>query len=239
MKNAKAPAPRRPLAHELLETIGGRIADGTLAVGDKLPTEGQLMDEFGVSRTVVREALSKLQAASMVETRHGIGTFVVGRGRERGFRIAQRQLETLRDVIAVLELRIGVETESAALAARRRTSANLAALRAALADFARAVSEGRDAVAADLRFHVEIARATQNSHFASLLSSLGTKIIPRSRIDLATEGGEGQRDYLLRVHAEHESIVDAITAGDADAARAAMRTHLGNSRERRRRAAGG
>ena len=82
------------------------------------------MAEFGVSRTVVREALSKLQASGLVATRHGIGTFVVGLGDAAGrFRIAPEQFATLRDVIAVLELRIGVETEAAGLAAQRRTAA--------------------------------------------------------------------------------------------------------------------
>ena len=79
------------------------------------------MEEFGVSRTVVREAISRLQAAGLVATRHGVGTFVVGMGDATTFRISPDQLGTLQDVIAVLELRIGVETESAALAAIRRT----------------------------------------------------------------------------------------------------------------------
>ena len=105
------PAPRRrarTLAHELVESLGDRISDGRLSPGDKLPTEAAFMGEFGVSRTVVREALSKLQASGLVETRHGIGTFVVGFGDAAPFRIAPEQFATLRDVIAVLELRIGV-----------------------------------------------------------------------------------------------------------------------------------
>ncbi|HEY6356345.1 MAG TPA: FadR/GntR family transcriptional regulator [Burkholderiaceae bacterium] len=213
------------------------MRDGRLSPGDKLPTEAAFMGEFGVSRTVVREALSKLQASGLVETRHGVGTFVVGLGDSSAFRIAPEQLATLRDVVAMLELRIGVETEAAALAAQRRTNANLALMRGALDDFARAVDARRDSVAADFRFHGEIARATQNSHFAGLLTTLGTKIIPRARLDPADALDEERRAYLRRVHAEHESIFDAIANQDPDAARAAMRTHLANSRERRRRAA--
>jgi len=227
----------RPLAFDLVDALGARIREGRFAPGDKLPTEGQVMTEFGVSRTVVREALSRLQAAGMVRTRHGIGTFVVGPGEGSPFHIGSQQLETLRDVVAVLELRIGVESEAAGLAAQRRTSANLAVMRAALDDFTRAVEAGRDAVSADLRFHGEIARATQNDHFASLLSSLGSKIIPRARLEAGDVVDEERRSYLRRINAEHESIYDAIAAEDPDAARAAMRTHLVNSRERRRRAA--
>lgn len=225
----------RSLAQELVDVLGERIREGQLAPGDKLPTEAAVMAEFGVSRTVVREAISKLQAAGLVETRHGVGTFVVGPG-QASFRITPEQLETLRDVIAVLELRIGLETEAAALAAMRRSEAHLQSMRLALDEFAAAVGEGRDAVAPDFAFHLEIARATQNAHFAELLSSLGAKIIPRAR--LADESSEDLKAYLLRANAEHESIFDAIVRQDPEAARAAMRTHLANSRERRRRAAG-
>ncbi|MDH5539117.1 MAG: FadR family transcriptional regulator [Rhizobacter sp.] len=234
-----ASARRRPrsLALDLVDAMQARIRDGRLAPGAKLPTEGQVMGEFGVSRTVVREALSKLQAAGLVATRHGVGTFVVGPGEETTFRIDPQQLETLRDVIEVLELRMGVETEAAGLAAQRRTPANLAAMREALDEFTQTVAAGRDAVGADVRFHGEIARATQNMHFANLLGTLGARIIPRARLDPVGVFDEERRSYLRRVNAEHESIYDAIARADADSARAAMRTHLSNSRERRRRAA--
>ena len=235
-------APRRPrtLALALVEAMGERIREGRLATGDKLPTESEIMAEFGVSRTVVREAISKLQASGLVETRHGIGTFVLGLAEGNGFRIAPEQFATLRDVISVLELRIGVETEAAALAAGRRTADNLAAMRRALDAMTQAVEEGRDAVAADFQFHSEIARATQNDHFVQLMTTLGAMIIPRARLDAGASDIERDHErqaYLRRVNAEHESILDGITAQDADAARAAMRTHLANSRERRRRAA--
>ncbi|HEU0203638.1 MAG TPA: FadR/GntR family transcriptional regulator [Burkholderiaceae bacterium] len=233
---APAPRKRRTLALELVAAIGERIGDGRIGPGDKLPTEAAIMAEFGVSRTVVREALSKLQAAGLVETRHGIGTFVVGPG-DSAFRIAPEQYGTLRDVIAVLELRIGVETEAAGLAAQRRTAENLQRMRAALDAFTAAIDEGGDAVGPDFQFHLEIARATQNEHFAQLMATLGTMIIPRARLDRGNVIDEERRAYLRRVNVEHESIYDAIAGQDTDAARAAMRTHLVNSRERRRRAA--
>jgi GntR family transcriptional repressor for pyruvate dehydrogenase complex len=228
---------RRPrtLALELVDSLGERIRDGRLATGDKLPTEAAIMAEFGVSRTVVREAISKLQASGLVQTRHGIGTFVAGLG-DAGFRIGPDQLATLRDVIAVLELRIGLETEAAALAAQRRSDEDLQRMRTALDGVAAAIEAGRDAVASDFQFHLEIARATQNPHFIELMGTLGSRIIPRARLAVEAEPGAEQRHYLRRVNGEHESIFDAIAARDADAARAAMRTHLANSRERRRRA---
>jgi GntR family transcriptional regulator, transcriptional repressor for pyruvate dehydrogenase complex len=235
---APPPAPRRSrnLALELVDAIGDRIRDGRLAAGDKLPTEAEIMGAFGVSRTVVREALSKLQAGGQVRTRHGIGTFVVGAGDATPFRISPEQLATLQDVIAMLELRIGLETEAAALAAQRRSAQHLGEMRAALDEFSATVEAGRDAVAADVRFHLEIARATQNTHFAELMAAMGAGMIPRARLDAPVPMNAERRDYLRRVNAEHESIFDAIAAQDSEAARAAMRTHLANSRERRRRA---
>ncbi len=237
---SEAPRRARSLAQGVVEALAGRIRDGALKPGERLPTEGQLMAAFGVSRTVVRESLSRLQASGLVHTRHGIGSFVADLGAApESFRIAPEQLETLRDVIAVLELRIGIETEAAGLAAQRRSEQNLAVMRQALDEFAQAVAEGRDAVAADFRFHGEIARATHNAHFTTLLATLGTNIIPRARLQAAGPPDAERLAYLRRVNAEHESILDAIAAGDAEAARAAMRTHLANSRERRRRAAAG
>ncbi len=239
MSAPAAPAIRRPrsLTAELVQALGDRIRDGRLAAGAKLPREADLMDEFGVSRTVVREAMSRLQAAGMVETRHGVGTFVVGLGDASTFRIAPDQVGTLHDVIAVLELRIAVESESAGLAAQRRTEPALAAMRSALDAFALAVEEGRDAVGPDFQFHLEIARATGNPRFAELMATLGGTMIPRARLESEQPLTPERRDYLRRVNGEHESIYEAIARQDAEAARAAMRTHLTNSRERRRRAA--
>ena len=228
---------RRPrsLALELVSALSERIREGRLQVGDKMPTESAIMAEFDVSRTVVREALSKLQASGLVETRHGIGTFVLGLGDDAGFKISREQYGTLQDVVAVLELRIGIETEAAALAAQRRTDANLEAMRRALDALSLALEQGSDAVAADFQFHQEIAKATQNDHFGDLMTTLGSRIIPRARLEAAQVMTDERREYLRRVNGEHESIFDAIASQDAEGARAAMRTHLANSRERRRR----
>jgi len=235
---AETPPRRKPrtLAMELVDALGARIREGRLAAGTKLPTEAEVMGEFGVSRTVVREALSMLQAGGLVATRHGVGTFVVGAGEASNFRIAPEQVATIREVVAVLELRIGLEAEAAALAATRRADTNLQVMREALAGFAQAIADDTDAVGSDMQLHMEIARATQNPHFVELMGYLGTMLIPRTRVNTARFAGEGRREYLQRVHTEHESIVDAIANRDPEAARAAMRTHLSNSRERLRRA---
>lgn len=225
----------RTLSTELAHTLVERIRSGHYATGEKLPKEAAFMEEFGVSRTVVREAISYLQAINMAETRHGIGSFVLQAEEGTPFRIQPEQLGTLRDTIALMELRIGIETEGAAIAAARRNADNLSAMRAALDNFSAAIEAGQDAASADFQFHREIALATHNVHFAEVMGSLGPGVIPRAR--LATEvANEPQRiAYLRLVQQEHESIYNAIRNQDADSARAAIRTHLSNSRERLRK----
>lgn len=236
MAALEVPRRARSLASGVVDAFAERIRDCRLAVGSKLPTEAEIMAEFGVSRTVVREALSKLQAGGLVETRHGVGTFVLGDGEAAAIRLGGADpLAALRDVVAVVELRLGLEAEAAALAAARRSDDELRALREAQADFLRAI-DGGDTVLPDVNLHLAIARATHNSHFVDLMTQLGSILIPRTRVDTIRIAGEGRAEYLRHVHAEHESFVNAIANRDPEAARAAMRTHLSNSRERLRRA---
>ena len=228
---------RRPrgLVGEIVESLALSIREGQLQPGEKLPTEAEIMARFDVSRTVVRESLSKLQASGMVETRHGIGTFVLPPQEAGNFRITAEDFATVADVISVLELRISLETEAAGLAAQRRTPENLQAMEAALSAFQDSINLDSDAVPPDFQFHMEVARSTGNRHFADLMTYLGTMIIPRTRVNTAHSAPEGRLNYLQRVNGEHESIFNAIRSQDAEAARAAMRTHLSNSRERLRR----
>jgi GntR family transcriptional repressor for pyruvate dehydrogenase complex len=231
------PRARRPrgLVGEIVKSLAASIRAGQLKPGEKLPTEAAIMAQFDVSRTVVRESLSKLQASGLVKTRHGIGTFVLSPEESGNFKIAADDFSTITDVISVLELRISLETEAAGLAAQRRTPDNLAALETALHAFRDSINRDSDAVPPDFQFHMEIARSTGNRHFADLMTYLGTMIIPRTRVNTAQSAPEGRLNYLQRVNTEHESIYNAIRDQDPEAARAAMRTHLSNSRERLRR----
>ncbi|BEP56113.1 FadR/GntR family transcriptional regulator [Variovorax sp. V118] len=226
----------RGLANGLVEDLGEKIRSQSLRPGDKLPTESAIMQAYGVSRTVVREALSKLQAGGLVETLHGVGTFVL-QPRPGGmggvFRLDPGEIATSVDVLAVLELRISLETESAGLAASRRTDEQLVAMRQALDAFEQNVKVGGDTVAPDFAFHLEIAQSTGNPYFADIMRHLGTTIIPRTRIS-AIRVQDGS--YLSRVNREHEEIYAAIARRDPESARAAMRIHLTNSRERLRMA---
>jgi DNA-binding FadR family transcriptional regulator len=228
------PRKHRNLAQLVVEQLTEHIRNGELHPGDKLPTETEIMVEQGVSRSVVREAISRLQAAGVVETRHGIGTFVLPPPPVMG--IDPATVTTVRDVIALLELRIGLETEAAGLAATRRTEAQLAEVRAALAALQQAARRGEDTVELDQRFHLAIAEASGNEYFRAILQHLGANIIPRARINSARLTHADPAAYMEQVGREHEQLVDAIARGDAESARAAMRLHIGNSRERLRKA---
>jgi GntR family transcriptional repressor for pyruvate dehydrogenase complex len=221
----------RSLSQGVVEQVSSTIRQGVLKPGDKLPTESSLMDQHGVSRTVVREAISHLQAAGLVQTRHGIGTFVIERA-QAGLGLEAENILTLRDVLAVLELRIGVETETAGLAASRRSQEQADELAAALREMQQAMAEGRPAVEADKRFHLLIAQSTGNRYFVDILAQLGNAIIPRARLNTPVLEQDKPADFLERVSREHDDIYRAIERRDSEAARAAMRTHLSNSRER-------
>lgn len=226
----------RSLAEEVVGVLIQQIGDGQFQPGDKLPTESAIMQAQGVSRTVVREAISRLQAGGYVETRHGIGTFVLERRPESPLPIDPATITTLKDVLAMLELRISLEVEAAGLAAQRRSAEQLQAMWALLEAMRTGVEQPDRAVSADLELHLLIASSTGNRYFSDIMSYLGTVLIPRTRLNSAYLAHDDQQLYQRRLDAEHEAIVQAIEDGNLEAARAAMRLHLSNSRERLRRA---
>jgi DNA-binding FadR family transcriptional regulator len=232
---ARARSGRGSLTLSLVDELGRRMRLGPLHAGDKLPTEAALKQEFGVSRTVVREALSRLQAAGMVKTRQGVGAFVVGATRAKPFAPDMGPDDSLAEALAMLELRAGLESEAAALAAQRRTPKDLQALGASLQLFQQALEAGADTAPADFQFHLSIARAAHSPHFAAVLEAFGPHCVSSSLIETPSPGPAPPR-WASEVLQEHASIVEGILAQDVDAARAAMRVHLIKGRERRRAA---
>jgi GntR family transcriptional regulator, transcriptional repressor for pyruvate dehydrogenase complex len=227
------PKRARNLAEQLVTIFSDRIRAGTLRPGDKLPTETEISLQEGVSRTVVREAISRLQASGLAQTHHGIGTFVLEPASALKFDIDPTTIVTIRDVMAMLELRITLETEAAGLAAARRSEEHLAEMRRALDLFEANIEDPGGTVKPDFDFHMQIANATDNRYFVDVWSRLGTATIPRTRVDLSASN---RTAYLRTVHRQHEDIYQAILARDPESARMQMRLHLAASRERFRRA---
>jgi GntR family transcriptional regulator, transcriptional repressor for pyruvate dehydrogenase complex len=220
--------PPKSLAVEVIDRIRSDIAGGRLAPGARLPTEQEMIAAFGVSRTVVREAVAALRAEGLVATRQGVGAFVVEETQPRPFRIEPGGL-ALAEVLAIMELRVGVETEAAGLAAERATRASIRALESALRKIDASVAHGELAVAEDFAFHRSIAEATGNPHFVRFLEFLGRYIIPRQSVGISTPDPVA---YLAMIQKEHRDILAAIRKRSVAGAQAAMRRHLTNSRKR-------
>ncbi len=229
------PNKRQSLSQVLVAQLSSDIDRNVYMPGQKLPTELQLMDSYNVSRTVVREALSRLQASGLAETRHGIGTFVLASGNSRGVHIAPDTLRTLRDVIDLLELRACLEIEAAGLAALYQHTEAVGLMRIALDQFTQAPTP-EQAILADFNFHHQIARATGNRYFIDIIAQFGPDLMPRARLNSAQLNDSDPAHTQARLVREHEDIYAAIARRDVQTARAAMRLHLTNSRERLRKA---
>lgn len=221
----------RGLTDQLVARIAADITGGRLPPGSKLPTEKEMMAATGVSRTVVREAVACLRADGLVVVRQGVGAFVAAQVR-RPFRIELDELHSLREALEIMELRAGVEIEAAGLAAERHNGAHIKSIAAAYRRIEDAIGRGETAVDEDFSFHCSIADATGNGQFKRFLEYLGRFIIPRQSIRKSLTPIADQRAYLARIQNEHLEILDAIRAGAAVAARAAMRRHLVDSRKR-------
>jgi DNA-binding FadR family transcriptional regulator len=228
-------SPSRNLTDEAVDQLATEIRSGRLAPGSRLPTEQALMSLLGVSRTVVREAIAALRSEGLVVTRQGSGAFVAPDARRVPFRIDGGELNSIPHVLDVMELRLAVEVESAALAAERASQRQLGAITRALGEIDAAIGRGEGAVNEDFDFHRAIADATANPHFADFLEFLGRLVIPRQSIRLSSGTPEEQRRYLELIQREHRRIADAIGGHDPAAARRAMRTHLSNGLGRYRR----
>jgi GntR family transcriptional regulator, transcriptional repressor for pyruvate dehydrogenase complex len=225
-------SPPRGLTDEVVDRIGADIINGKLRPGARLPTEQEMMVALGVSRTVVREAVAALRAEGLVTTRQGVGAFVAEGALLRPFRIETDGLRSISEVLHVMELRTGVEIEAAGLAAERAGPAHINAIAAALTAIDRSIEHGELAVAEDFAFHRGIAEATGNPQFPRFLEFLGSIIIPRQSVRVATPN---PRAYLEMIQKEHRDIFGAIRDKDAAAAQDAMRRHLVHSRERYRK----
>ena len=224
--------PNRSMSAGLADRLSRDIHAGTLRPGDRLPTEQQLGAALGVSRTVVREAMAALRGEGLVVARQGSGLFVAPASARQPFRIDPDALDSLTNVLNLMELRTGVESEAAGLAAARRIPADLLAMDGALHDIDTVRRAGGDPAEADHAFHRAILLAAHNAYFADFGRYLGQFIAPRQSIRTMAVPPSGRAAYLRRVQAEHRAIRDAINARDEAAAREAAQRHLRNSQAR-------
>jgi GntR family transcriptional regulator, transcriptional repressor for pyruvate dehydrogenase complex len=222
--------PVEALSDTVARLLLEKIDLGAFPRGGKLPTEVVLSQEFGVSRTVVREAIARLKHEGVVEPRQGSGVFVTEQAGIKPLRIDVTETSSPAAVMQILELRRAIEAEVAAQAARRRTEADLLAIDAALQRIEQDVAAGDSGVAADVAFHRVLASATCNPYFIKTLEFLSQYLEAATTVTRRNEARyEG---FSRQVREEHEAIVAAIRAGDEMAARAAAQTHMFNAARR-------
>jgi GntR family transcriptional regulator, transcriptional repressor for pyruvate dehydrogenase complex len=226
---------RRPkLSESVVSAIRTKILSGEFAPGQKLPTESQLTETFGVSRTVVREAIATLAADGLVEARQGAGVFVMDHPAQAFASMSHEQGNKISHALNVLEVRMGIEIEGAGLAALRRNSAQEAQIQEAFFEFDRLLALDQATGKTDFAFHRAIAAATNNTFYVEVLDALGARTIP---CDVTSPWGTDSvltREYEEGLQREHLAILKAISASDPQAARDAMRAHLSASQQRYR-----
>lgn len=202
-----------------------QINNGLIAPGQRLPTEQAMAQTFGVSRTVIREAIAQLRNEGLVETRQGVGAFVKEQ-QSRPIRLTDGGDMDRNDFAHLYQVRIPLEIEAAGLAAANRSAAQLRDMDAALHQLQRLTDWNTEGVAADLQFHRILAQATGNAYFGQFIGAISDRVghvimAARDRIVL-----EDIRAVTIR---EHRAIRDAVQAQDPVGARHAMRLHLTGS----------
>lgn len=218
---------RKTFSMRVADELRTRIEAGEYAPGDKIPTEPLLVEKFGFSRTVIREAIAALRADGLLESRQGAGVFVRAPSQASpSLQLFTHATDKISDIIEELELRIGVEVEAAGLAAARSSPAQEAEIQAEIENFASLMKEDKPTDDADFRFHMAIAAATNNIRFKAFLEHMGRRIIPRVKFRNAMGGVDPlpNRDNIILL--EHTAIGEAIFARDPELARNAMRHHL-------------
>jgi DNA-binding FadR family transcriptional regulator len=220
---------RQTLADQLYGQILEQIVSNTLKQGERLPSENRIATAFGVSRPVVREALRKLQEDGLAEPRRGVGTFVRRRPPEKLIEFATAG--SVAGLMRAMEARITVENATARMAALRASQKDLARIEATLQKLEVSMQARTPSVEADYQFHRAIAAASGNEVFIQMLDC--TREAIEQGIDVAQkltrEGSQARLDTVMR---EHRQIIEAIRAGDSEAAGVFMSYHLLQARTR-------
>ena len=228
---ARLPSVNR--AEEVARELRNQIRLGAMSPRMRLPSEHMMAAQFGVSRAVIREAVARLRSEGLVKTRQGSGAYV------RDNDITSLNLDpdirkSLTSVLAIVELRKGIEAEAAALAAERRTRRELIAIEKALAQIARITREGGDSSKADILFHRAIAEAAHNPYYIAVLDYLSQFVL--TAIRASRRNTALPASFARQLEAEHHSILEAIGRRDSSAARFAAQIHMDQARLRIRQA---
>ena len=221
----------RLLPDEIARLLSDEIASGALTIGDRLPSERNLCEQFSVSRPVIREALSQLKSDGLVTARAGSGVYVTRRDSTNAFRFQNFSASDLNDLKEAMELLVPVEVAATRIAAERRTAEDLKKIKRALVGMEYAIASDRLGDKEDFEFHQAIVAATHNQHFISLCEHLETNarhIVRQARSNTKANYAE----LIDAVQDEHKAIYKALEDGNPDRAAHAAEEHLINAAER-------
>ena len=227
---AVRPMQRDYLSAQVAQALETRINQGQYLPGSKLPSEALLCVEFGVSRTVMREAVSGLKSRGMLHSSQGRGVYVKEGAHLAPLALDPKAAVSAEAVLKLLELRSGFEVQACVLAARRHTAIQLQRIREQLDAVAAAVRAGNDGIAQDHAFHSAICEATDNEHFLAIEHFL----LQYSRVGSRVTRADNRRGirYATQTDAEHARIYRAIAKRDETAASAAAQAHMSAVAER-------
>ncbi len=222
LRNMYLPIQTERLYQQIVDQIEGRIVAGDLKVGDQLPSERELAEQFTVSRIAVREAVKALQEKGLVEIRPGIGTFIINGmpGKVRASLGLLMMFGSAQGSANLVEVREILEPEIAALAATRITPEQINAMSDAVDTMEKALNDVDTFVEADLDFHLALAQATQNPLIPILMDSIIVLLREQRKRIALVDGG------LERGQSHHKRILESVTKHDPKAARQAMQLHL-------------
>jgi GntR family transcriptional repressor for pyruvate dehydrogenase complex len=218
------------LPDQIASILMNEMEKGVLKPNEMLPTEAELSKKFGVSRAVVREALSQLKYEGLLAPHQGKGVTVVGAKGRRFFHLEELSKQSHQELIQFFELRAILESAAAAKAAERRSKVDLASLRACVNEMSQAVDDDKIGSQPDLAFHKGIAEAAGNVHLKNLMQFLNDKLL--LTIEKARNNTRLKPGLSNEVQKEHEAIFKAIEAKDPEGARIASLAHLANAAKR-------
>jgi len=218
------------LSSQVVDFLKSEIKKGFFAPGEYLPSEAELSTHFGVSRTVIREALGKLKYDGLLESSQGSKSKVAPLGAKRVFRIEELDFVNLEEVIYLYEFRAIIESEASALAAKRRDEKDIEDLRILIKELDEAVRQSIDGTDKNIEFHKAVVRASKNVFIASFMDFFSGKISVLVQTDRRRSKYAG---LPPDVQQEHINIFDAIVAGDPKKARRETLKHLNNAAKRR------
>jgi GntR family transcriptional repressor for pyruvate dehydrogenase complex len=218
---------RIPVPQGVARKLQTMILDGELKTGQKIPSQRELSEKFGVSRASLREALMTLETIGLVKTEAGRGTFVVGTSPESAKTMAEWRYSHTYSLREVFETRLMLEGEIAARAAGRLVADDLEALSRLTDDMERSWA-ARDYLAnveADLKFHAIIARACGNKMLSELYGQVRDQVTETQRQPIPITDPKRMEASV----SEHRRLIAALAKGDARGARRAMSEHVANT----------